>query len=82
MITTIATTNLGELSRNGVGGVVNTAGTVVGAAGRGIGDTVNGVTGNAGKPVGDGLKYVTNGIEGGAADVANGVKRAGEGSKW
>jgi len=37
------------------------------------------VTGNAGKPVGDGLKYVTNGVEGGAASVAGGVKKAGDG---
>lgn len=44
-----------------------------------MGDTVTGVTGNAGKPVGDGLKYVTDGVEGGAASVAGGVKKAGDG---
>ncbi len=51
----------------------------MGAAGRGIGETVNGVTGKAGKPVGDGIKDVADGIEGGIAVVAGGVKRAGEG---
>lgn len=51
----------------------------MGAAGRGVGDTVTGVTGKAGKPVGDGIKYVTDGVEDGAANVAGGVQRAGEG---
>lgn len=32
-----------------------------------------------GKPVGDGIKDVGEGIEGGAARVAKGVKNAGEG---
>ena len=60
-------------------GVTNTVGGVVGAAGRGLGETVTGVTGKAGKPVGDGIKDVAEGIEGGAARVAKGVKNAGEG---
>lgn len=59
--------------------MVNTVGGVVGAAGRGVGETVTGVTGKAGKPVGDGIKDVAEGVEGGAATVAHGVKRAGEG---
>lgn len=36
------------LDSNGVSGVTNTVGGVVGAVGRGLGETVNGVTGNAG----------------------------------
>ncbi len=59
--------------------MTNTVGGVVGAAGRGVGETVNGVTGKVGKPVGDGIKDVAEGIEVGAASVAGGVKRAGEG---
>lgn len=61
-------------------GVTNTVGGVVGAAGRGLGETVNGVTGQAGKPVGDGIKDVADGVQGGAAKVASGVKNAGEGN--
>lgn len=62
--------------------MVNTAGGLVGAAGRGVGETVNGVTGKTGEPVGNGLKYVTNGVENGAADLASGVKKAGGGSRY
>ena len=51
----------------------------MGAVGRGLGETVTGVTGKAGKPVGDGIRDVGEGVEGGAAVVAGGVKRAGEG---
>ncbi|TVY56752.1 hypothetical protein LCER1_G004767 [Lachnellula cervina] len=57
---------------NRVSDVVNTAGNVVGTAGRGL-------TGETAKPVGGGLKYITNGIEGGAASVADGAKKAGGG---
>lgn len=67
------------ISRNGASGVTNTVGGVVGAVGRGVGETVTGVTGSYGKPVGDGIKDVAEGVEGGAAKVASGVKRAGEG---
>lgn len=62
-------------------GVTNTAGSIVGSAGRGVGDTFNDVTGKNGKPIGDGIKNITGGIEGGAASVANGVRRAGGGEE-
>ena len=66
---------------NGVGGVTRTVGGVVGAAGRGVGGTVTGVTGQYGKPVGDALNSLGTGIEGGAADIAKGVEKAGQGKK-
>jgi hypothetical protein len=56
----------------------DTVGGVVGAVGRGVGETLEGATGSAGRPVARGLTDATNGIEKGAADVAGGVKRAGE----
>ena len=74
---TYVTSTLG----NGVAGVTNTVGGVVGAAGRGVGQTVEGVTGDLGKPIGNAVESLGNGLEGGAAQVAHGVKRAGEG-KW
>lgn len=51
----------------------------MGAVGRGLGETVNGVTGKTGKPVGDGIRDIGEGVEGGAARVAKGVKDAGDG---
>jgi hypothetical protein len=44
-----------------VGGLTNTVGGVVGAAGRGLGETVSGATGGVGKDVGKGIAGVGNG---------------------
>lgn len=43
---------------NTVGGLLGTAGNIVGVAGRGLDDTVTGATGSAGKPVGKALADV------------------------
>jgi len=59
-----------------LGGVVNTAGAVVGTAGRGIGSTVNNTTGT--RVVGDSLVGVTDGVEQGATSVGKGVENAGQ----
>lgn len=61
-----------------VGGLTNTVGGVLGAAGRGLGETVSGATGGAGKPVGEGVANVGDGVEDGASRVAKGTKDAGE----
>jgi hypothetical protein len=61
-----------------VGGLTNTAGSIVGAATRGVGETVNSATGQTGKPVGDAVSNIGSGVEGGARETAEGVKRAGE----
>ncbi|KAH6854766.1 hypothetical protein B0I37DRAFT_441712 [Chaetomium sp. MPI-CAGE-AT-0009] len=63
---------------NTVGGLANTAGGIVGAATRGVGDTVSSATGQTGKPVGDAVTNIGAGLEGGARETAEGVKRAGE----
>ena len=44
-----------------MGGLTNTVGGVVGAAGRGLGETVSGATGGVGKDVGKGIAGVGNG---------------------
>jgi hypothetical protein len=61
-----------------VSGVLNTAGGLVGAVGRGLGETVTGVTGGMGKPVGSALKFVGDGVQGGAANIAKGARDAGQ----
>ena len=61
-----------------VGGLTNTVGGVVGAAGRGLGETVGSATGGAGKDVGKGIADVGNGLEDGAANVAKSAENAGE----
>lgn len=51
-------------------------GGVLGATLRGVGETVEGATGM--RSVGQGLADVGNGVENGAADIARGIKNAGE----
>lgn len=64
---------------NTVGGVTNTVGGVVGALGRGVGETLEGATGSAGKPVARGIADTATSVENGTNQIADGVKRAGEG---
>lgn len=64
---------------NALGGITKTAGGLVGAAGRGVGETINSTTGT--KAVGDGLQGITGGIEDGANSVGKGVENAGQGKK-
>lgn len=62
-----------------VGGITRTAGNVVGAAGKGVGDTINNTTGT--KQVGDGLQSLTNGVDDGANRLGKGAENAGEWKK-
>lgn len=62
-----------------LGGVSRTAGGVVGAAGRGVGDTINQTTGT--KAVGDGLQSLTGGVEGATTNLAKGVEPAKQDKK-
>lgn len=64
---------------NTVGGVTNLAGGLVGTTGRGVGEILEGATGSAGRPIARGLADASTSVEDGAARIAGGVKRAGEG---
>jgi hypothetical protein len=75
-ITVLAEDDRAHISQ--VGGLTNTVGGVVGAAGRGLGETVAGATGGAGKDVGKGIAGVGQGVEDGAGSLAKGAKDAGE----
>ncbi|EGS18969.1 uncharacterized protein CTHT_0055860 [Thermochaetoides thermophila DSM 1495] len=63
---------------NTVGGLADTVGGVLGATARGVGETVTGATGGLGKPLGEALGKAGSGVEGGVANVAQGVRDAGE----
>ena len=64
---------------NTAAGAVNTVGGIVGAAGRGVGETIEGAAGSTGRPVAKAVANASTGIEGGAKDVAAGLKDAGQG---
>lgn len=64
---------------NAVGGLTNTAGGIIGAAGRGTGSTVNKTTRT--HKGGDGLKDATGGIERGISKFAKGIERGSVGKR-
>lgn len=64
---------------NLVGGITDTAGGIVGAAGRGTGKTVNKTTHT--HKGGDGIKDATGGVERGFSKFAKGIERGSVGKK-
>lgn len=64
---------------NAVGGITDTAGGIIGAAGRGTGKTVNKSTRT--RKGGDGIKDMTGGIERGIGKIAKGIERGSVGKK-
>lgn len=64
---------------NAVGGVTETAGNIIGAAGHGTGKTVNKTTHT--HKGGDGIKDATGGIERGIGKIAKGIERGSVGKK-
>jgi hypothetical protein len=64
---------------NAIGGLTNTAGGIIGAAGRGTGNTVNKTTHT--RKGGNGLKDATSGIERGIGKFAKGIERGSVGKR-